>query len=474
MFLVKLVLTILISMMFQFYRWRENPILFETFLDYSKQDSKALFEAMQTAQDLYFQNHKVDITSVYSTSTLSLKIFRTSYLKTDIPIMKRSEDTFVRRSYFGGATDYYKGYGENLHYYDVNSLYPFAMLKPMPLELKKVHVNMNGWSIVDFESFFGFVECNVETPDNIKIPILPFKHRGKTIFPIGKWRATYFSEEIKAAIKLGYKIETTAARLKGYEYSKYDLFNGYINHFYDIKKNSVGRRACERFIAKMHLNQLYGYFGRKLDLLETVNIDIKDYHFYASTRIIKAPLAREMEIDENTLSLLLYSNLNEELISKINSAITLDGVKISNPHSFVKSNVGIASAVTAYARIHMIPFARSGKLDNDVYYSDTDYVFVGNKLDDKLIGRDIGLMKVELHGLLIDKAYFLGVKQYGYSYHDTSGQVNEKSVFAGVTRDSLTYRCATEIERIYNGETLFKETAERFFKSLKFYRAPPA
>ena len=102
--------------------------------------------------------------------------------------MKRGEDTFVRRSYFGGATDYYKGYGENLHYYDVNSLYPFAMLKPMPLELKKVHVNMNGWSIVDFESFFGFVECNVETPpgENIKIPILPFKYKGKTIFPIGK------------------------------------------------------------------------------------------------------------------------------------------------------------------------------------------------------------------------------------------------------------------------------------------------
>ena len=301
--------------------------------------------------------------------------------------MKRGEDTFVRRSYFGGATDYYKGYGENLHYYDVNSLYPFAMLKPMPLELKKVHVNMNGWSIVDFESFFGFVECNVETPDNIKIPILPFKYKGKTIFPIGKWRATYFSEEIKAAIKLGYKIEL----LKGYEYSKCDLFNDYINHFYEIKKNSVG---SERFIAKMHLNQLYGYFGRKQDLLETINIDKKDLILYVGTRLIKTMI----EIDENTLSLLVYSNLNEDLISEINSSITL---KISNPLSFVKSNVGIASAVTAYARTHMIPF----KLNNDVYYSDTDSIFVGNKLDDILIGKEIGLMKDELNGLLIDKAY---------------------------------------------------------------------
>ena len=37
-------------------------------------------------------------------------------------------DRFIRGSYYGGAVDYYKAYGENLHYYDVNSLYPYAML----------------------------------------------------------------------------------------------------------------------------------------------------------------------------------------------------------------------------------------------------------------------------------------------------------------------------------------------------------
>ena len=44
-------------------------------------------------------------------------------------------DTFVRNSYFGGAVDCYKCYGKDLYYYDVNSLYPFAMLKPMPFNL---------------------------------------------------------------------------------------------------------------------------------------------------------------------------------------------------------------------------------------------------------------------------------------------------------------------------------------------------
>lgn len=269
--------------------------------------------------------------------------------------MSRSEDTFVRRSYFGGATDVYKGYGENLHYYDVNSLYPYAMLKPMPLKLLKIHVNMTG---IDLENFFGFIECEVHAPDSIKVPILTLKHMGKPIFPLGAWRATYFSEEIKASIKLGYKFNF----LKGYEYSKYNLFEGYIKHFYNIKKNSVG---AERFIAKMHLNQLYGYFGRKLELLETINIDIKDLHLYVTTRIIKTMI----EIDDKTLSLLVYSNMSEEIISEINECLS---IKIKNDsYSFVKSNVGIALAVTSYARIHMIPF----KVDNDVYYSDTDSVF---------------------------------------------------------------------------------------------------
>lgn len=51
--------------------------LLAKFLEYSKQDSKGLFDALLTAQDLYFNEHKVDITSIFSTSTLSLKIFRT-------------------------------------------------------------------------------------------------------------------------------------------------------------------------------------------------------------------------------------------------------------------------------------------------------------------------------------------------------------------------------------------------------------
>lgn len=243
-------------------------------------------------------DYRVDITSVFSTSTLSLKIFRQNFLKLDIPILSRDHENFVRRSYFGGATDFYKAYGKKLYYYDVNSLYPHAMLNNMPLEFIKTHRNID-----NIETFFGFIECIVTSPKNMKRPILPIKHNGKTIFPLGTWRSVYFSEEIKACMKYGYKFEF----IQGYEYSKCELFHSYIFHFYNIKKTSTGP---QRFIAKMHLNQLYGYFGRKLDLIETVNINKKELEHYVDTRMVKTII----EVDNQTLTLLLSNNLHEDLI----------------------------------------------------------------------------------------------------------------------------------------------------------------
>jgi len=241
----------------------DNKELYKEFLEYSVQDSLALYNALNNAQKLYLEKYFIDICDVLSASSLSLKIFRTHHLDTDIPILKNNVDSFIRKSYFGGATDYYKAYGKDLYYYDVNSLYPYAMVKPMPLNLIKTHKNME--EVKDFNSFFGFVKCKVTTPKNMLKPILPFKHLGKTIFPLGTWTATYFSEEIKEAMKLGYKFNF----LEGYEFDTYPLFNSYVVDFFTQKKNATG---AQRFICKLHLNSLYGIMGRKQELIKTVNV----------------------------------------------------------------------------------------------------------------------------------------------------------------------------------------------------------
>lgn len=82
-------------------------------------------------------------------------------------------------------------------------------------------------------------------------PMLRYRSEDKTIYPTGHWIGVYFSEELKAVQALGYKITL----IKGYEFSQIDLFSKYIDHFFEQKKYSTG---AIRFIAKIHLNQLYG------------------------------------------------------------------------------------------------------------------------------------------------------------------------------------------------------------------------
>ena len=90
----------------------------------------------------------------------------------------------------------------------------------------------------------------------------------------------------------------------------------------------------------------------------------------------------------------------------------------------VKANVAIAAAVTSYARIHMMDL----KLNYDVCYSDTDSIFTTHPLPDHLIGSELGQLKDELGGTVIDKAYFLGLKQYTYTYRGPDGSSIDKSV----------------------------------------------
>lgn len=108
----------------------------EELLDYLKQDIRLLGGVFQKAQEIFWTQYKVDIEDCLTAPTLSMQIFRMSYYDPNtfpIHIPSRNEDTFIRRGYYGGHADTYIPYGENLDYYDVNSLYPFIMKTcPMP------------------------------------------------------------------------------------------------------------------------------------------------------------------------------------------------------------------------------------------------------------------------------------------------------------------------------------------------------
>ena len=417
--------------------------LLNQFVAYSKQDAKALYEALNAAQFIFFDKFKVDIETVYSTATLALKVYRTHFQKESIYILPASKDYFIRKGYFGGGTDVYKAYGKKLYYYDINSLYPYAMLNPMPHEI------LNNGERIDLsdrslESFFGFAYVRVYCPLNMERPVLPFHEGGKTIYPTGTWSGTYFSEELKAVQKLGYQV----TMIRGYEFSKADLFSGYIHHFHEIKKNSVG---VERDLAKNQLNNLYGYFGRKQIGLVTTNIRNDELVQLLTTRVVKSITP----INDEYSTILSYSNVNYRMLEALNNHFET----IGTDHQYIMSNVAIAAAVTSYARITMIPF----KIHPSTLYTDTDSVFTSEPLDPSLIGIELGMMKDELKGQVIAEAYFIGPKKYGYYIIDSvTGERKEFSVFSGVPRNSLSF---SEVKSIFEGNIVTKNIPNRFYNS---------
>jgi hypothetical protein len=57
-----------------------------------------LLDALKSAQTIY-EKYKVDIESVYSTATLSLKIYRSNYQEEPIFILLSNIDGIVRNDY---------------------------------------------------------------------------------------------------------------------------------------------------------------------------------------------------------------------------------------------------------------------------------------------------------------------------------------------------------------------------------------
>jgi hypothetical protein len=71
-------------------------------------------------------------------------------------------------------------------------------------------------------------------------------------------------------------------------------------------------------------------------------------------------------------------------------------------------SIPIASAITAYARINMSQFKNNN--DFNLFYSDTDSIYIDKPLDDSLVNDKIlGAMKLEN---IIEKAIFLSPKVY--------------------------------------------------------------
>lgn len=341
-------------------------------LFYMKQDCLTLLHLLNKYIDL-LKEYNCDITTKNSVSSIALSIFRNednnfyNYHKTPLHKLTSNIDEFIRKSYFGGATEIYKPLGFDIKVYDVNSMYPAAMIdNDMPIGKPKFTKE------VDLDNFFGFVLCKCEVPSDLYRPVLPFKKGGVVIYPTGEFEGVYFSEELKYAQSKGYKITPKC----GYTFERGRPFTTFMEYFYNKRIEDKNNRTKSTFY-KLVMNSLYGRMGLKKEISEMAIVDrynfdkistvfkVEDYSEFGDEVIIKY----NKEIDKDRLSVLeRYYDVDEvkKLVRRVD-------VLLDNQMSAVQ----IASAVTSYSRMKILEFSEK----YDSLYIDTDAIYTNKRIE---------------------------------------------------------------------------------------------
>ncbi len=327
-----------------------------------------------------------------------MAIFTSQFYDEDhkIKIIKGIVEKDIRSSYFGGNVGVYKNVMLNGYEYDMNSQYSKAMLEDMPIGDPIFTTER------DLDKIFGFVYGKITTPSEevLSISYIQFREGdGSVSTPRGCFYRWIYSEEIKEAIKDGYKIDVICA----YKFHRGDnVFKNFVDNFYQMKSESTN--PIDRLIAKLMLNSLYGKFGMK-----DINSRLRIINKNKANEIIKNYNFNILSDLGNNKVLIRYTNkLNDNLrkIMKENDLLTKDDFGIKKVIG-IPSSVQIASAIASNARISINIFKNMP--DNYCYYSDTDSCFLEHSLDDKYVGNGIGKMKIVNE---ISKGIFINKKLY--------------------------------------------------------------
>lgn len=238
------------------------------FDDYLKHDCLGLYEVLDKFIKLiYERGGDVGLT----TASTSLKTFKKSFLgSTSLKMCNKNLNDEMRSAYYGGRTEIFRMYAKEDDYswYDINSLYPSVMaINEFPISPPIVIQNPRKDVYIDTD---GITEAIVKAPDNLYVPLLPFRG-AKLYFPIGKFRGYWDNSLLTEAKELGYKIEP----LKSFSFQTSNIFKNYITTFHKLKTNSESRSASY-ILAKHLLNNLYGKFAQHQESSMIVRIVSKE------------------------------------------------------------------------------------------------------------------------------------------------------------------------------------------------------
>jgi hypothetical protein len=412
-------------------------------IKYCLMDCIALFNILNKFNDLIFNKFKLNMTDYPTLPSLTFANYRANYMpENTIAGLNGVIYEDIKQSYTGGAVDMYKpsnNKDELIYAYDVNSLYPFVMKTfDMPVGIPTYF--SGDISLLKDENPFGFFMCDVEAPMNIKQPIIQLHLKSKegvsTVSPVGNFEMILFSQEMLNAEKYGYKFKIKW----GYLFDRKNIFKEIINELYSIRIN-FPKSDPMNYISKILMNALYGRWGMSNQFNNTNVISKKDYPSYEDKHINN--IVDVLDLDKNFM---------------VTCKQDMENILLDNGTINSNINIAIASAITAYARIHMSQFKNNPEYT--LYYVDTDGIYINKPLSDHLVSdKELGLMKLE-H--VCDKAIFIAPKVYGLHTKDGDTILKVK----GLKKESIESLKLADLESLLIKDNKLEVVNSKWYKDI--------
>jgi hypothetical protein len=348
--------------------WEQNRSLY---WEYVRSDVIALVEILEKGLVLIRENVARISTFGYTIGSTALKIFKTMGL--DEPISIPWDDglrEFLREGYRGGRVECFKGgHFPRVRVYDVNSLYPYAMLST------EVPTSARGQWVAEYDPDIPcgayrihFWQINHDIP-----PVLMVNGVGAY-----SGEGVYFANEIallrevdpccKVGVKSGYVFHDSEK-----------VFQNYVNTLYNLRLSDPDGPIS--LLAKYLLNSLYGKFGQHAQREKIIR--------FTDPEEVRRRTPKDGESP--------FRELSSELGTHV-EAVESD---------CLFEHVGIAGTITSAARCLLYRGMLSAGVEN-VVYCDTDSVHTTASLSSQLVGKEIGKFKLEFEG----EGVYCGKKLY--------------------------------------------------------------
>ena len=339
---------------------------------------------------------------------IALKLYSQVFLKSTIyesaPALQKKE----REAYKGGRTEVFKKkFSSNsrshvLKYIDLNSSYPYAMTKSMPIKFIKT-MKVKETEDKEFTDYFlYFARSEYIGNDKHVIPNLLIKSdRSDIIATLNTEYAYHWGCELNEAVKNGFKVYINEIN----EYAGAPIFKEFAEYMYNERLKVKKTNTAKAEFFKLCMNSLYGKFGQKEMINNKICSSMEEMSLIANNVDCKI---RGWEVMNNDKILLKYSKIDDS--------------------KSIGSLVRFASCIAGYARSNLSSMMRALGHEH-VYYCDTDSIFTDVEPPANMISQtELGKWKEESckndkcpnvgKPIRIKNAEFLAPKLYSYEAYD--------------------------------------------------------